>query len=205
MRLSRPVHSADSRSPNGRPGERALSLIEMIVTLAVGAIVLVVIGLLSAYGLRSFLVMGNCAALDDKNRLAADQITRDLRQATRVLSYETDADSKTLLLTNTVQGFSAQYLWSADTRTLTCEKTDQPQVTCLTDCDSWEAKFFQNLPLAATTQLLLPATNTSGMLDLNQARVVNLSWKCSRPVAGSKIKTESTQTLRVVLRNAAQP
>ncbi|MFO1514205.1 MAG: prepilin-type N-terminal cleavage/methylation domain-containing protein [Verrucomicrobiota bacterium] len=205
MKLRRQIYAATRSSLKSRPDEHGLSLIEMMVTLAVGAIVLVILGLLSVYGLRSFLVMGNCAALDDKNRLAADQITRDLRQATRVLSFETDADHKALRLTNSLQGIATEYLWSADTRRLTCEKTDQPQVTCLTDCDSWEALFFQNLPLASATQPFLPATNALGDLDLNRARIVSLSWKCSRPVAGSRVKTESTQSLQVVLRNAAQP
>jgi prepilin-type N-terminal cleavage/methylation domain-containing protein len=205
MRLRCPVHTAATSPPGARPGQRGLSLIEMMVTLGIGSIVLVIIGLLSLYGLRSFLVMGNCAALDDKNRLAADHITRDLRQATRVLSYEVDADSKTLVLTNSVQEFSMRYVWSADARTLICEQTDQPQFICLNDCDSWEALFFQNIPQASATQPFLPATNGSGNLDLELARVVNLSWKCTRPVTGSNVKTESGQALQIVLRNAAQP
>jgi hypothetical protein len=177
----------------------------MAVAMGVGSIVLLIIGILSMYGLRSFLVMGNCAAMDARNRLVSDQITRELRQATRVLNYRSDADGRTLVLTNSLQGVSVAYTWEAETRTLTCEKSDQSPVTCLTECDLWEAFFFQNLPQPSTTEPFLPATNAAGALDLGRARLVTLSWKCSRPVAGTSWKTESAQTLQIVLRNAAQP
>jgi len=194
-----------SYSPRALPGNRGFSLVEMAVTLGVGSLVLVVIGMLSFCGMRSFLIMGNCVTLDDKSRIAADQITRDLRQATQVLRYEADADGKRLVLTNSVQGVLVDYVWNAETRTLTCEKTDQPQFTCLNDCDAWEATFFQNIPLASVSSPYLPATNVIGGADVNLARIVSLSWKCSRPVTGSNTKTESAQTLQIALRNAGQP
>ena len=184
---------------------RGFSLIELAVTLGVGSIVLVVISLLSFYGLQSFLVMGNCVALDDKSRIAADLITRDLRQATQVLRYDVQSDSKELWLTNSVQGYLVRYIWNAETRAVTCEKTDQPPSIYLKDCDAWEAAFFQNIPLASISHPYLPATNQFGIADLNRARIVSLSWKCSRPVTGGKIKTEGAQTVQIALRNAIHP
>jgi hypothetical protein len=130
--------------------------------------------------------------------------SRDLRHVTEVVRYEIDDDSKRLVLTNGVAGFSIDYVWTAATRTLTCVKTDQPQVVCLRDCDSWDAQFFQGTPQASGIQPFLAATNSAGALDLGTARVVGLSWKCSRPVVGSSVKTESAQTVRVVLRNLQQ-
>jgi Prokaryotic N-terminal methylation motif len=205
MRIQHTCGIHPSSHPQGRQRECGLSLVEMAVALAVGSIVMLVLGLLSLDGLRSFLVMGNCAALDQKNRFVSDRITRDLRQATRILSYQSDADGKTLVLTNSLQGSAIAYTWDAETRTLTCTETGEPPFTCLTDCDSWEALFFQNLPQMSATAPFLPATNGVGALDLNQARVVTLSWKCSRPVTGASWKTESAQTLQIALRNTAQP
>jgi hypothetical protein len=179
--------------------------VELAVTLGVGSLVLVVLGMLSFYGLQSFMVMGNCAALDDGSRLAADQISRELRQATQVLRYETETDSKRLVLTNSLQQYTVSYSWNATTRTVTCEKTDQPQFICLNGCDAWDATFFQNVPLASVSQPYLPATNQFGLPDLNLARIVSLSWRCSRPVIGSSGKTEGNQTVQVVLRNASLP
>jgi len=205
MRFPAQIQTDFDSRVGARSSERGFSLAELIVTLGIAGIILVVLGLLSANGLQSFLVMGNCTALDDKSRLAADQITRELRQATKVVSYDVEADSRTLVFTNSVEGFAVEYVWNATTRTLTCEKTGEPQVTSLADCDAWSAGFFQSLPQASVTQPYLPATNGSGQLDLEQARVVTLSWKCSRPVTGSKARTESVRTVQIALRNASQP
>ena len=181
------------------------SLMELAVTLGVASIVLVVLGMLSSYGLQSFLVMGNSAALDNRSRLAADQMTRELRKATRITRYDVQPDGKLLRLTNHVEGYAVEYFWSADSRTVTCEKTDESPFVCLSDCDTWDATFFQNVPLASISEPYLSATNQSGMLDLNQAHVVSLSWKCSRPVALSKARTQNAHRLQVALRNPAQP
>ena len=191
-------HARKSRS-----GTNGFSLVELAVTLGIGSIVLVVLGMLSFYGLQSFLVMGNCAALDDKSRLASDQITREIRQATRVLRYDIQPEGKLLVLTNSLEGYSVEYFWNAETRTVSCDKSDQLPSICLSDCDVWNATFSQNFPLASMSSPYLAATNESGMLDLNQARIVSLSWKCSRPAAVSRTRTESAHTLRVALRNSA--
>jgi len=193
----------DFRKSQHRAG--GYSLVELAVTLGVASIVLVVLGMLSSFGLQSFLVMGNCAALDDQSRLAADQMTRELRKATRVLRYDVQPEGKVLLLTNKVDGYAVEYFWNANSRAVTCEKMDEPPYVCLSDCDTWDAAFFQNVPLATAANSYLPATNEFGILNLKQARIVSFSWKCSRPVALSKAKTENEQTLQVALRNAAQP
>lgn len=185
--------------------EGGFSLVELAVTLGIASIVLVVLGMLSSYGLQSFLVMGNCATLDDKSRLAGDQLTRELRKATRVLRYDVQPEGKLLLLTNKVEGYAVEYFWNAESRTVTCEKTDEPPFVCLSDCYAWDATFFQNVPLASISQPYLPATNQFGILNLNEARIVSFSWKCSRPVALSKARTESAHSLQVALRNTAQP
>jgi len=188
-----------------RQRTHGFSLVELAVTLAIASIVLVVLGTLASYGLQSFLVMGNCVALDDKSRIAADQITRELRQATRVSRYYVEPESKILVLTNSLQGYSIKYVWSAEARTLTCESTDQPPSVCLEDCDAWDATFFQNIPQPSVSDPYLAATNQFGILDLNRAQIVSMTWKCSRPVVVSKAKTESAQSIRVALRNVAQP
>jgi len=188
-----------------RPDERGLSLVEMMVALGLGAIVLTIISLLSLNGLHCFLVMGNSATLDQRNRIAAGQFEREVRQATGVLSYQSDASTKTLVLTNCLDGVAVSYTWDTEARTVTCAKTGQPEFTCLTDCDFWSAQFFQNVPQPSASEPFLPATNSVGNLALNQARVVNLSWRCSRPLTGTTLNTESAKSLQVILRNSAPP
>jgi hypothetical protein len=189
----------------GRRDEHGLSLMEMAVAMGVSSLILVIIGLLSLSGLRSFLVMGNCAALDQRNRLLSDQLSRDLREASKVVRFQTDTDGTTLVLTNTVASISVSYVWDREARTVTCTKTDQSPVIGLKDCDSWEVQFFQNLPQPSASEPFLPVASTVGVPDLGQARIVTLSWKCSRPVAGTGWNTESTQTVQVALRNFPPP
>jgi Tfp pilus assembly protein PilW len=191
--------------PGLRPRRQAgLSLVEMAVSLGVASIALVVIGLLSLHGLRSFAVMGSFADVDEKGRLAVDRISRDLRQATGVLRYQSNADRKTLVLTNALAATAVTYVWDADTRTLTSEERGELPSVCLSDCESWSAAFFQDLPQPSTVLPLLPATNSAGQPDLKLARVVKLTWRCSRRVPGTQVTTESAPSVLVVLRNAPQ-
>jgi Tfp pilus assembly protein PilV len=205
MRLHRTVETRTTSYPQSRRREQGLSLVEMMVALGLGSIVLTILGLLSLNGLRCFLVMGNSFTLDQQNRVVAIQVARDLRQATRVLSYQSDSTSKRLVLTNSLEGVAVAYSWDTEARTLTCTKTGQPEFTCLTDCDFWEAKFFQNLPQPSVSEPFLPATNSVGDVDVNQARIVTLSWRCSRPLTGTSLNTESAKSLQILLRNSAQP
>lgn len=187
-----------------RNHESGLSLIEMAVALGVGSIVLVVVGLLSLYGLRSFAVMGSLADLDEHSRLAVDRISREVRQTTGVLRYQTSSTDKTLVLTNALTRTYVAYVWDAETRTLTYEQTGEPGSVCLTDCEFWDVRFFQDQPQASATMPFLRATNGTGQLDLGLARIVAMSWKCSRAVPGMKVNAESTQSLQIVLRNSPQ-
>lgn len=198
--------SSPLRTPaSSRPSLPGFSLVEMMVAVGIASIVLVVLALLSLNGLQSFLIMGNSTALDARSRWAADQITRELRQAAGVVRYEVEEASRTLVLTNRLEGYLLQYVWNAADCTLTSQKADEPPVVCLTDCDDWAAEFFQNQLQASATAPYWPATNGAGELDLDQARIVSLSWKCRCPVAGSRITTESAQTVQVALRNSVRP
>jgi hypothetical protein len=49
--------------------------------------------------------------------------------------------------------------------------------------------------------VFFPATNSAGAYDLSVCKLINMTWKCSRTVLGSKLNTESVQTAQVVLRN----
>ena len=205
MRLQRASQPLAVSCPPRRQRERGLSLVEMMVAIGLGSIVLAILSLLFLNGLRCFLVMGNSSILYQRNRVAATRFARDLRQATGVLNYQSDATSKTLVLTNSLEGVAVTYTWDTEGRTLKCAKTGQPEFTCLTDCDFWEAQFFQNLPQPSVTEPFLPATNGVGDIDLHQARVVNLSWRCSLPLTGTTLNTESAKSLQIALRNSAQP
>jgi len=183
------------RRPNG------WTLVEMMIGVAIGSLVLAVIGALSLYGLRSFVAIGNYSDLDARSSNALDQMSREIRQAAAVVGYQTNAAGKWIRFTNADLGITFRYAWDASSRALVCEKTGQPTQTYLTECDRWDFAFYQRSPQPNKTNVFYPATNTAGGYDLNACKLVDMTWKCSRTLLGRKWNTESVQTAQIVLRN----
>ena len=186
-------------------GKRAagLTLPETMVAVELSSILLAMAGSLWLFGSRSFVAMSNYADLNAKSRNALDLMSRDIRQATRVTAFQnSDTAKKRLAVTNAVAGTAITYTWNANTRTLMCQKTGQPDpVVFLTECDRWDFQLYQRSPQINGTYLFVPATNAAGAYDLSLCKLINMTWKCSRTILGSKINTESVQTAQVVLRN----
>jgi hypothetical protein len=171
-----------------------MTLIEMLIAMSVGVLVMAVVGVLSVYALRSFTAMGNYADLEAKSRIALDKITRDVRQATGVVSYSYDAFEPRLCLTNALEGSRFTYVWYAQERVLECEKDGHPTSVYLTECDEWRFTLFQRTPLPGSTNAFYPTTDPAA------CKMIEMSWKCSRTMLGRKWNSESTQTARIVLR-----
>lgn len=177
------------------------TLIEMMIGVALSSIILALAGSLYLFGSRSFVAMGNYADLDTKSRAALDLMTRDIRQATLVTAFQNSGTTKWITITNAVAGTTATYTWKAAPRTLVCQKPGQPDQVYLTECDSWNFQLFQRAPQQNGSYIFFPATNTVGAYDLSICKLINMTWKCSRTILGSKVNTESVQTAQVVLRN----
>jgi prepilin-type N-terminal cleavage/methylation domain-containing protein len=170
-----------------------MTLIEMLVASAVGLLVLTVVSVLSVYALRSFTAMGNYADLEAKSRAALDRITRDLRQATGVVSTNALGTDKRLRLTNAVEGITLEYIWDADSRELVCDSGGAVH-TYLTECDEWNFTLYQRTPMPGSTNQFWPTAN------FPMCKMIEMNWKCSRTILGKKWNTESAQFARIVLR-----
>jgi prepilin-type N-terminal cleavage/methylation domain-containing protein len=175
-------------------GCQGMTLIEMLMAMSVGVIIMAVVAVLSVYALRSFTAMGNYADLESKSRFALDRITRDLRQATGVVSFDQSGPDKYLRLTNALEGVRLTYTWYADDRVLEFEKGGHPVQTYLTECDDWSFTLFQRTPMPGVTNQFHPTTNSGA------CKMIEMTWKCSRTMLGKKWNTESAQCARVVLR-----
>ncbi len=183
-------------------GKRAgMTLVEMMVVVALGSIILAAASSLWLFGSRSFVAMGNYQDLDAKSRTALDLMSRDLRGATQVTAFQSSATVKSLTVTNAVLGTGVTYVWDARPRTLVCQKTGEADRVYLTECDRWDCQLYQRAPLTNGSYGFFPATNTAGVIDLSICKLVNMTWKCSRTILGSKVNTESVQTAQVMLRN----
>jgi len=171
-----------------------MTLIEMLVAMSVGVLIMAVVAVLSVYAMRSFTAMGNYADLESKSRFALDRITREVRQATNVISFHKDDTTRWIRLATTGQGASIKYVWYADERVLECEQTGLPDQTYLTECDNWDFTLYQRTPLPDSTNQFYPTTNA------NMCKMIEMNWKCSRTMLGRKWNTESAQSARIVLR-----
>ncbi len=170
-----------------------MTLVEMMVGMGVGMLVLAVVSQLYVYGLRSFTSLGNYADLDGRSRMALDTMSREMREASAVVSFQTNSPLTTLTLTNAIKGRLLKYTWDSSAGTLITEQTGLPTRTDLIGCDSWNVTMFQRTPGLNGTFY-----TTS---DPSLCKLLNMSWKCSRKVLGNKLNTETILTAQVVLRN----
>jgi len=183
-------------------GRAAFTLIELMVASSVGMMVLAAVSFMSLYASRSSIAVINYTDLEAKSRYALDVISRELRQASQVLSYQSSSTLKTLTLTNADQSASIVLTYDPAARTVALNKTGQASMTILTECDRWDFGLYQRTPLITSTNVFYyPATNSAGTLDPKICKLINLSWKCSRLVAAQKLNTESVQAAQFVLRN----
>jgi len=125
--------------------------------------------------------------LDDNNRIAIDTMTRDLRECNRVLS-----SSATDLQLEDYDGFTITYTFSPTLKTLTRTKAATSK-TLLTGCEALSFSLGQRNTVAGTFDQF-PASTPS------QAKVVDVSWRCSRSILGVRANTEAVQTAKIVIR-----
>jgi prepilin-type N-terminal cleavage/methylation domain-containing protein len=195
------MNCAAAQSSSRATRARGMTLVEVMVAVGLGSMLLASASSLWLFGSRSFVAMGNYSSLDTKSRNALDQMSRDLRQATQVIAVQNSGTSKRLAVTNALTGTGITYSWEATPRTLVCQKTGQPEQVYLTECDRWDFELYQRTPQKNGSYVFFPATNTAGIYDLSVCKLINMTWKCSRTILGSKVNTESVQTAQVVLRN----
>lgn len=142
----------------------------------------------SIFSARSFAALFNYVDLDDKNRIAIDRITRDVRQSNRVKEA-----SATRLVLEDADGDDVIYAYDPVARILT-RTENSVVITNLTECDrltfdlaqrNTKSNSFDVYPVATTPETI---------------KVVNVAWLCSRSLLGNKENTESVQTARIVIR-----
>jgi Tfp pilus assembly protein PilW len=172
------------RAPHRHAG---FMLPETLIAVGITGLVILVVTSFMMFSGRSFAALFNYVDLDDVNRIAIDQITRDVRQANRVTSYTTnrlaleDSDLSAIV-----------YTYSPSSRTLTRTQHGSTRVI-LHDCDSLGFSIGQRNTVGGSYDVYPAAT-------ADTAKVVNVSWVCSRTIFGRRENSESVQTARIVIR-----
>src|SRR4051794_9528018 len=93
---------------------RAFSMVEMMFTMAVAAVVLAGVLAFLAFSNRSFASLTNYLDLDQKTQLALDKMSREIRQAANVTSF--NSTNLTLTANN---GGTLSYSFDPNQQTLT--------------------------------------------------------------------------------------
>ncbi len=174
----------------------AFTLVEASVAVGLGTLILAVVAYLSIYSARTFSAMGNYVDLDMHSRNALDIISREVRQATAVIDRQTNSGVSYITLTNSDSMTTFKIAWVPDAATVSIEKTGEPRKIVLTGCDDWNVWLYNRAPNLNSTNISFNAAT-----NLTDCKLVNMSWRCSRSILGTKINTESVQTAQIVLRN----
>src|SRR5258708_3620857 len=109
------------------------TLPEAIIAIGVTAMLVVALCSFTVFTGHNFAALFNYVDLDDVNKTAMDQITRDVRQANQVTSYATNR-----LTLQDADGLPITYTYNSTNRTLTRTATVSGVAstkTVLTECD----------------------------------------------------------------------
>ncbi len=191
-----------SQSPRRRPVAAGFTFVEMLVAVAIGVGVIGVVVVLTIASSFNYLATYNYTSMDDQSRNALDKISKEIRNSTSLVSFSTN-NPQQLVLTNALASDGATITYNSNTSKLTLAKPHTSTVTLLTGCDSFSFKLFDRYPIATgNTFSFYASTNfLTGAIDPTFTKVINMTWKCSRTILGSKLNTEIVQTAQVVLRN----
>ena len=186
--------------PASQRGRSGMTLPDLMVAIAIGTVVMAVVMTLFYYGSRSFVAMGNYIDLDQYSRNAVDQMVKEIRQASALVSLSTNMP-KSLTFSNPA-GYTVTYVWHSNAATSAMFQIKNGNRTLLLpECEKWDFKACKRVPIPNTTNEFYPATNLAGAIDPSLCKLIDMSWKCSRVILNKKANTESVQTAQVVLRN----
>jgi len=166
-----------------------------MVATALGGLVVAAVMALTFFSARSFAALTNYVDLDNFSRNALDTMSREIRQANRLVS----GDDHHLVFehTNPTNGsafFNVSYTYNPDTKQLVRwqQGVTEPKVL-LQECDFLRFSIFQRNPINGSYDQY-PTANP------DTCKLVQLSWICSRNILGKKANTESVQSAKVVIR-----
>ena len=163
---------------------------EAVITIGITGMIMAALATMLALSGYNFGALTNYVDLDGGNRIAMDTITRDLRECNRVT-----ACNGTALTIEDSDGDTISYSYSSTTQTLTRTKNGVPKVL-LHGCETLAFSLAQRNPIGGSYDVYPAATPAT-------AKVVSVSWNCSRTIFGRRSNSESAQTARVVIRKQA--
>ena len=171
-----------------KTGCGAFTLVEVLMAVGISVLVVAAVLALSFFSSRSFVAMTNYTDLGLAGQLAMDKFSRELRQANSVTDWR--SNSITFLDSNTN---SVTFTFNPESKTLSRISLGQTNVY-LGECDLLQFSIYQHTPISNTFDCYLPAFVTN-------AKVVQVTWNCSRQTPGVPTRSDNPQSLKVAIRN----
>jgi prepilin-type N-terminal cleavage/methylation domain-containing protein len=178
----------------GKRNKRGFTLVETMVVMGLAGIVLAIIMATYNYSGTSFSAMGNYTELDRKSRAALDLLSREIRNSSALIGVTNSP--KALTFYNGTTGKRVTITYDSANKLLKFDKTGQATQILLTSCDQWDYALYGRVPTPTSSNITFNAVT-----DITACKLVNMTWKCSRTIFGSKRNTETIQTAQIVLRN----
>jgi prepilin-type N-terminal cleavage/methylation domain-containing protein len=168
--------------------QSGFTLVEVLITMALSLMLSAILAIFFFFSLRSFAEMTNYADMNQRSQLALDKMAKDIRQARSLTAYNVHSLTFVDVNNNTLQ-----YKFDPSKGTL-ARISGGVSTTFLTNCDSLHFWIYQHTPISNT----FDCYNNANAAD---ARVIQMTWHCSRKIMGNKSTTESVESATLCLRN----
>lgn len=164
------------------------TLVEVLVATGVAGLVVTVIALLSFFTSRSFVAATNYTDMALLSKMALDNMSRTIRQASQVTSYSTN--SITLVDSS---GNATTYKLDPNSKSLLAISGGITN-TYLKGCNALQFWIYQRTPMSNSFGCYTPAYVTN-------AKLVQVTWSCSRQIFGANVNNEVVESASICLRN----
>ena len=168
------------------------TLIEILFFVILATIVVVAGVTLANNFMRTVACLTNTVDLDEKSRLAADRISREIRQCEAVQN----ATSNSIVLLMGTNLVTYRHHPELDEKPLVRTSLEEPgkEDIVLTGCDYVRFDLFKRQPAAGPYDQYPAATSPA------ECKVVQLNWVCSRYLLGFRANSTTMQSAKVVIR-----
>ncbi len=171
-----------------RRSTAGLTLVELMIAIFIGSLVFMVLAAVAVYTARSFAALGNYMELDKRSRNTLDRMTQIIRESDGILSW----GNHELTVSYHTQPLSFTY--TPAEKKLVMTETNGTQRALLEGCNYLDFQIFQRTAIAGVYDQY-PVT-----ADEAAAKIVQISWVCSRSLIGNLINSESVQSAKIVIR-----
>lgn len=160
---------------------------EMVVTAALGMILIVALTSFALYSSRALAGLYSYVHIEENNRGALDRLSREMRQARALRAYEPDR-----LVFVDFDGEDLIYEFLPRIKALVRFKQGEAR-SMLRDCDSFAFQLYKSNPLPGTFDQELTT-------DVLESKVVGMRWDTSRRVLGGIKSSEKIHSAKIVIR-----